>query len=189
MRELSVNWSDLADAGTLSRALIEREPRPPEASAAAASYARFPAQPAARPAVAPGSAAPPATTASPQPLTLDSWEVFLAWSLELTRARASFVVDSQGFVIASRGNVPADGFEGIGAELCYAMDQLYKIDPQAGPLRLIELQFESSRLIGVRTDAGDLGTILVGFQGARSVTDDVRDAIVRQLVHSLPGLR
>jgi hypothetical protein len=193
MRELSVNWSDLADAAALSRALIQREPHLPEASTAAASYARFAvqpaAQPAAQPAVSRASAAAAAATPSPQPLTLDSWEVFLAWSLELTRARASFVVDSQGFVIASRGNLPADGFEGIGAELCYAMDQLYKIDPQAGPLRLIELQFESSRLIGVRTDAGDLGTILVGFQGSRSVTDEVRDAIVRQLVHSLPGLR
>lgn len=168
--------SDLSAASVLSRALSRRS---------SASGAEAPARPAyvriARP-------APEPTTGLPAPSPeIGTWEAFLAWSLELTRAHAGFVVDSQGFVIASRGNVPKDGFEGIGAELCYAMDQLWRINPAGGPLRLLELQFEANRIIGIRVDAPGLGTVLVGFQGTRSLADETRDSLIRLLGRSLPG--
>ena len=33
-----------------------------------------------------------------------------------------------------------------------------------------------------------MGTILVGFQGTRSIGDDTRDTLMRQLGQVLPGL-
>jgi len=122
------------------------------------------------------------------PLHIESWEVFLAWSLELTRARAGFVVDSQGFVIANRGNLPAGSFDGLGAELCYAMEQLGRIDPEAGSLSALELQFESRRLIGLRADHTKVGFVVVGFLGSKPLGDDLREAIVRQLRRSVEEL-
>ena len=49
--------------------------------------------------------------------TFDSWESSIAWCMSMSKAEAAFVVDSQGFVIASRGRIPGQGFEGTGAEM------------------------------------------------------------------------
>lgn len=187
MRRCSVNSSDLAQARELS-ALLAR----PNAGA----WAPAPAQ---LPMAQPGPPAPLAVPPSPEPaevvvdlhapaLELASWEVFLAWSLELCRARAGFVVDPQGFVVATRGNVPANQFEGLGAEMAYAMEQLNRIDSEAGSLLTIELQFASRRLVAVRADRGEGGSFVIGFVGARPLGDEVRGAILRQLAHSLERL-
>lgn len=187
MRRCSVNSSDLAQARELS-ALLAR----PNAGA----WAPAPAQ---LPMVQPGPPAPLAVPPPPEPaepavdlhaapLELASWEVFLAWSLELCRARAGFVVDPQGFVVATRGNVPANQFEGLGAEMAYAMEQLNRIDSEAGSLLTIELQFASRRLVAVRADRGEGGSFVIGFVGARPLGDEVRGAILRQLAHSLERL-
>ncbi|MGV8041122.1 MAG: hypothetical protein AB2L07_13970 [Thermoanaerobaculaceae bacterium] len=189
MRRCSVNSSDLAQARELS-ALLAR----PNAGA----WAPAPAQ---LPGVQPGPPAPQAAPPSPPPepaevavdlhappLELASWEVFLAWSLELCRARAGFVVDPQGFVVATRGNVPTNQFEGLGAEMAYAMEQLNRIDSEAGSLLTIELQFASRRLVAVRADRGEGGSFVIGFVGARPLGDEVRGAILRQLSCSLERL-
>lgn len=177
MKGRSVSSSDIAAASALSQALVRRTATAGAEPPAVPLYVRM-----VRPAPE-----PPAAPAAPAP-EIGTWEAFLAWSLELTRAHAGFVVDSQGFVIASRGNVPKDGFEGIGAELCYAMDQLGRINPAGGALRLLELQFDGNRLIGIRAEAADMGTVLIGFQGTRSLADETRDSLVRQLGRTLPGL-
>jgi hypothetical protein len=122
------------------------------------------------------------------PLELESWEVFLAWSLELCRARAGFVVDPQGFVVATRGNVPTDHFDGLGAELAYAMEQLDRIDAEAGSLLSIELQFASRRLMAMRASKESVGSFVVGYVGSRPLGDDIRTAITRQVTHSLDRL-
>ncbi|HPA52140.1 MAG TPA: hypothetical protein PLP50_11115 [Thermoanaerobaculia bacterium] len=177
MRDRSVISSNVDVAAAISRSLAARRPGAPTGDEPRELYVRF-------------ERVVPAEASSPRPpaAEIGTWEAFLAWSLELTRAHAGFVVDSQGFVIASRGNTPKDGFEGIGAELCYAMDQLRRINPTGGELRLLELQFDANRLIGLRADAGAMGTILVGFQGTRSIGDDTRDTLLRQLGQVLPGL-
>jgi len=122
------------------------------------------------------------------PLELESWEVFLAWSLELCRARAGFVVDPQGFVVATRGNVPTDHFDGLGAELAYAMEQLDRIDTEAGSLLSIELQFASRRLMAMRVSRDSDSSFVIGYVGSRPLGDEVRNAIARQVAHSLDRL-
>ena len=132
-----------------------------------------------------GSAEPESAPAVP--LDMDSWEVLLAWSLELCQARAAFVVDPQGFVIASRGNVPADGFDGTGAELAYGMEQLDRVDPEAGVLHGIELQFAGRKVFAVRGEATG-GTYVLGFVGSKTLPEDLKTALHRQLVYSLHTL-
>ncbi len=122
------------------------------------------------------------------PFDFESWEVFLAWSLELCRARAGFVVDAQGFVVATRGNVPTNQFEGLGAELSYAMEQLSRIDVEAGSLLTMELQFASRRLLAIQVVGEGAGSFVVGFVGPRPLSDEVRGAIMRQLAHSVARL-
>jgi hypothetical protein len=122
------------------------------------------------------------------PLELESWEAFLAWSLELCRARAGFVVDPQGFVVATRGNVPTDHFDGLGAELAYAMEQLDRIDTEAGSLLSIELQFSSRRLMAMRVPKETGESFVVGYVGSRPLGDEIRTAIARQVTHSLDRL-
>lgn len=193
MRPLPVNSSDFEVARYLSRRLAHpgSEKAVGEAPAASTSYLRF---------APPVVARPPSRTSSSSaeavrdiatvPLEMDSWEVFLAWSLEISRARAGFVVDSQGFVIASRGNVPSGDFTGTGAELCFAMEQLASIDHASGTLQSVELQFEGYKLIGIRAVTPDPATsFILGFVGSRSLGDDLRRTIVRQLAYSLPTLR
>lgn len=178
MTRPSVSLFDLEIAAELSRAL--REPRREHDPTPASLRARF-GRSVAIPAPPAAVGGPSAHASELEHVSLDSWEVFLAWSLELTRSRAGFVVDSQGFVIASRGNVPKDGFDGIGAELCYAMDQLDKISPESGLLRVLELGFTGSRITGVKISGEAFGPLVIGFLGSRPLTDDLRDEIVRQL--------
>jgi len=192
MRVLPVNSSDFEHARLLSMRLSPggRAQGSGEMPAPGHAYVRFSPRD-----VVPArtrSSTPSAEPASEVavPLEMDSWDVFLAWSLEISRARAGFVVDSQGFVIASRGNVPSGDFTGTGAELCFAMEQLASIDHASGTLQSIELHFEGYKLIGIRVvDTSSATTYILGFIGSRSLGDDLRRTIVRQLTYSLQGLR
>jgi hypothetical protein len=185
MTRCSVNSSDLASARELSRRLLGTKL---EFLPALAPVPPPPQVPPPAPPPAPDARPNPVIDLHAPPLDLESWEVFLAWGLELCRARAGFVVDSQGFVVATRGNVPADQFSGLGAELAYAMEQLDRIDVEAGSLMSIELQFASRRLMAVRLAKEGVGSIVIGFVGSRPLADDVREGLVRQATYSLDRL-
>lgn len=187
MTKCNVSSSDLALARSLSRLLVGQTvvPGEPDGGAPEASYMRF------RAGGGPGPV--PAEVAAPVgewvPLDMDTWETLLAWSLEMCQARSAFVVDSEGFVIGSRGNVPEDAFEGTGAELCYAMEMLDRVDPEAGPLRAVDLHFAGRNLVALCAEEESCGRFVIGFVGSQPLSSQVRDAIVTQLAHSLPDLR
>ena len=184
MKRCSVNLYDLGRASDLTRQL--RQPGLPGQAPAL----REPVRPLTKTtSVSPAQPSPdPAVDLHAPPLELESWEVFLAWSLELCRARAGFVVDPQGFVVATRGNVPTDHFDGLGAELAYAMEQLDRIDAEAGSLLSIELQFASRRLMAMRVPKESAGSFVIGYVGSRPLGDEIRTAIARQVTHSLDRL-
>lgn len=183
MKRCSVNSYDLGRAGDLTRQL--RRPGSAGQAPVLREPPRLQAQP---PATQPVPPPGPVVDLHAPPLELESWEVFLAWSLELCRARAGFVVDPQGFVVATRGNVPTDHFDGLGAELAYAMEQLDRIDAEAGSLLSIELQFASRRLMAMRVSKESAGSFVVGYVGSRPLGDEIRTAIARQVTHSLDRL-
>ncbi|MCP4655692.1 MAG: hypothetical protein GY856_09765 [bacterium] len=187
MRRHSASSFDVDAAGKLSRRLAGGglQPELPESDAQTGTYLRFRAPqgaPEATPTEAPEGAEPqPQVDLDAVAQEMDSWPALLAWAMDVARSRAAFVVDSQGFVIASRGNVPSDGFAGTGAELCFTMEQLTKIDPDAGELRSVELDFKGRSILGLRA-AGD-GELLyiLGLVGPASLPQEVKDAVSRQL--------
>lgn len=117
-----------------------------------------------------------------------SWEDCIAWSMTLTRAEAAFVVDSQGFVIACRGMVPSQGYEGAGAELICSIDQLERIAPDAGRLSCVDLDFDKKRLVGFVATTDDSPLFIVGIVEPEILTDHAKSVILRQIISNLPNM-
>jgi hypothetical protein len=120
--------------------------------------------------------------------TFNTWESIIAWCMALSRAEAGFVVDSQGFVIASRGRMPNQGVEGPGAELVCSIEQLERIDPEAGSLLSVEMEFDKKRLLGFVAGTGASSCYVVGLISPEAVSSSGKQAIIQQIIHNLPNL-
>ena len=130
------------------------------------------------------------TSAETEPVMedFDSWESCIAWSMSMTRAEAAFVVDSQGFVIASRGRVPSQGFEGAGAELICSIEQLERIAPDAGNILCLDVDFDKRRIIGFVASAENIAPYVVGLVAPEPLRTEVKLRVARQIVNNLPNL-
>jgi hypothetical protein len=126
---------------------------------------------------------PEAPLSVPEKFT--SWEDCIAWCMQVARAEAAFVVDSQGFIIAVRGRVPASGFECTGAELVYAMDQLERIDPEAGKLLWIDLDYDKRRVVGFVTPSEGEEFYILGMISPDSSYNAVKNVMARQIIDSM----
>jgi hypothetical protein len=134
------------------------------------------------------SAPPPDTDVAPPSQKFTDWESCIAWCIGMTRAEAAFVVDSQGFIIATRGRIPGHGFECTGAEMIYAMDQLERIDPEAGNLLWIDLDFNKRRLVGFVTPAEDTAYFIVGLVAPESSYNASKNMISKHIIESLASM-
>jgi hypothetical protein len=118
-----------------------------------------------------------------------SWEECIAWCMNLTRAESVFVADSQGFVIASRGRIPGQGFEGTGAELICSVEQLERIAPDAGKLLWLDLDFDRCRMVGIITPPIDSEYYVVGLIAPDSSSFySHKQIITRNILKNLPNL-
>lgn len=124
----------------------------------------------------------------PAPEKFTAWEDCIAWCMQAMRAEAAFVVDSQGFIIATRGRVPSHGFECTGAELVYSMDQLERIDPEAGKLFWIDLDYDKHRLVGFVTPSEDMEHFIVGLVEPDPSYNSLKNTVSRQIIESLPTM-
>jgi hypothetical protein len=122
------------------------------------------------------------------PQKFDSWESCIAWCMSSTRAEAAFVVDSQGFVIASRGRVPSQGFEGAGAELICSIEQLERVAPDAGKILCIDVDFDKRRIVGFVATTQDTPPYVVGLVAPEPLRMEVKHKIARQILGNLPNL-
>jgi len=118
----------------------------------------------------------------------DSWESCTAWCMSSTRAEAAFVVDSQGFVIASRGRVPSHGFEGAGAELICSIEQLERIAPDAGNILCVDIDFDKRKIVGFVATAEDTTLYVVGLVAPEPLQLGVKQKITQQILENLPNL-
>jgi len=118
----------------------------------------------------------------------DSWESCIAWCMSSTRAEASFVVDSQGFVIASRGRIPSQGFEGAGAELICSIEQLERIAPDAGKILCIDVDFDKRRIVGFVATFEDAPLYVVGLVAPEPLRIEMKHRITQQILKNLPNL-
>lgn len=122
------------------------------------------------------------------PQNFDSWENCIAWSMSVTRAEAAFVVDPQGFVIASRGRIPSQGFEGTGAELVCSIEQVERIAPDAGKIFCLDVDFDKRKIIGFVTPSENSAPYVVGLVAPEPLRSELKLMIARQIADNLPNL-
>jgi hypothetical protein len=122
------------------------------------------------------------------PQKFDSWESCIAWCMSSTKAEAAFVVDSQGFVIACRGIIPSQGFEGAGAELICSIEQLERIAPDAGKILCIDVDFDKRRIVGFVAASQDAPPYVVGLVAPEPLRIESKHKIIRQILGNLPNL-
>jgi hypothetical protein len=118
----------------------------------------------------------------------DSWEGCLAWCMASTRAEAAFAVDSQGFVIASRGRIPSQGFEGAGAEMICSIEQLERIAPDAGNILCMDVDFDKRRIVGFVASSETMPTYVVGLVAPEPMTNVMKQKMTQNIVNNLPNL-
>lgn len=121
------------------------------------------------------------------PELFTSWEDCMAWSMEITGSASTFVVDSQGFIIASQGDLPDRGIECIGAELVCSVETLERIDADYGKLAWIDLDFENRRIVGFIAPTGE-EYFIVGLLSPKPHYHQLRTLLERQIMASLPGM-
>lgn len=185
----SVNSYDLTQARQFLGSLIGRKDSAAQRSSAlvtAPCYSRLAT--ADRSTSAPS--APETSVAAPEVALqeLASWEDCLAWCMNITKTESAFVVDSQGFIIACRGEIPAAGFEGAGAEMICSLDELRRIAPDAGEVSFIDIDFEKRRIVGFVASSEPAGLYAVVLIDPEPLPRERKRQIVRQLLHSLPEL-
>lgn len=198
MKDRSVNSYDLKEArqilSILAPAAAAASPDPPELDAAGAGYLRLSAEKRGRKVdrttIEPleDSSHNTETDELMRPQKFSSWENCIAWCMSAMRAEAAFVVDSQGFVIASRGRVPGHGFEGTGAELVCSVEQLVRVDPEAGTLLWVDLDFDKRRIVAFVTPAEGPGCFVVGLIAPDPQYFLLKQNITRQILDNLPHL-
>ncbi|MHC1697244.1 MAG: hypothetical protein AB9919_04085 [Geobacteraceae bacterium] len=117
-----------------------------------------------------------------------SWESCIAWCMSMIRAEAAFVVDSQGFIIASRGRVPSQGFEGAGAELVCSVEQLERVAPDAGKLLWVDLDFDKRRIVAFITPTEGFENFVIGFIAPDASFYSLKQHLTNQIIDNLPHL-
>jgi hypothetical protein len=132
----------------------------------------------------------PKVEEEPEPVLqkFDSWENLIAWCMSSSRAEAAFVVDSQGFVIASRGRIPSQGFEGAGAELICSIEQLERIAPEAGRILCVDMDFDKRRIVGFVASTDESAPFVVGLVAPEPLRNETKNKITQQIVNNLPNL-
>jgi len=196
MKDRSVNSYDLKDAQQILTTLAPAtgaSARQRPVSDSAPEYLRlsneFSSQKASRISVQP-SEEPKAAAAAEnvQPQNFTSWESCIAWCMSTIRAEAAFVVDSQGFIIASRGRVPSQGFEGTGAELVCSVEQLERVAPDAGKLLWVDLDFDKRRVVAFITPSETSEYYVIGFVAPDSSFHSLKQHVTNQIIDNLPHL-
>lgn len=195
MKDRSVNSYDLKDAQQILTTLAPStgtSARHKTSSDSTPEYLRlsndFPAQKASRVAAQPVEDSTAAAAEIVQPQNFTSWESCIAWCMSTIRAEAAFVVDSQGFIIASRGRVPSEGFEGTGAELVCSVEQLERVAPDAGKLLWVDLDFDKRRVVAFITPSESADHYVVGFVSPDPSFYSLKHHITNQIIDNLPHL-
>jgi hypothetical protein len=198
MKDRSVNSYDLKDAQQILTTLAPSTgtaTRQKPVSGSTPEYLRlsneFLSQKASRVSVQPigdPKATPAAGIENIEPQNFTSWESCIAWCMSTIRAEAAFVVDSQGFIIASRGRVPSQGFEGTGAELVCSVEQLERVAPDAGKLLWVDLDFDKRRVVAFITPSESAEYYVVGFIAPDSAFYSLKQHITNQIIDNLPHL-
>ncbi len=187
MQEDHPNMSDLQLANLLSRKLSTREEKTIGQTLSAQELNAYVGLDQGNPfldAVAEPVAVDGEETATEADVALEGlqdWQQLMHWCLELTGAESAFVVDRHGFVVASAGQDSRnDDFEGVGAELCYAMEQLDRLHPDNHKLKAVSLKFDDCCIFSFRAVEADVEEVFViGVVSAEALPRESQRTVFR----------
>ena len=156
-------------------------------------YIRFSAGPRSRPEPSsvqrPSRPAPPPATGPSFELPaapFESWEDTLKWIREVSEAKGVFVVDSQGFVLLREGDdQPDDGYEGAGANLGLAVDQLNQMEVEGGEIKMADLTYQNQSMLVIRVQDKDDDYFTLGVVDAENLSVENKEQIYKQVKRSL----
>jgi len=157
-----------------------RLPEPEQENSSTENEAQRPAAP---PTIVMPAAAPDART-----VVFDSWEQCIIWCNQVTGASSSFVIDSQGFIIANYGRIPPEGLDGLGAELCYAVEMLSKISPGFGKVAWVDLDYDNSRIVGYQVRNAAEESFILGFLSPNANYFSQKITISRAISNSITNM-
>lgn len=122
-----------------------------------------------------------------EPTRFDSWETLLEWCLGQFPARVAFVVEPEGFVIATWGSWSFSHLEGVGPLLLDINARSSEIEEDARPA-FFALQLESHWLNALVIRREGMGDFIVGFFGPEMASGSERTNIKRQIQHNIDNL-
>jgi len=183
MSNRAASSSDLDLARVLSQRLVGRAAPaagPPTAAVPFVSFA------AARVAPEPEGSPPEAVPLQSQ--RFESLDELLQWAIELTSSSAAFVMDPEGFAIATRGTLLGEDAQAVGAQLMVTMAEADRSEHPGTPALALAVDYASSTLTGLRVerDAGQVFTI--GFVAGHTPSRQQRAAVCAHLAHNLGHL-
>ena len=118
---------------------------------------------------------------------ISSWNELLAWCQRATNADCVVAVDAQGFVIESRGKIPPEGFDAVGAELSHKIDQLERSDHDCGKVVWMEMELNRRRIFATKSVVDD-DEFVIGHISHKILSEEQRQVIcstTSRLIESL----
>ena len=116
----------------------------------------------------------------------DSWEEMIAWCFDITKSHSCFVVDPQGFILMREGKeFPEDGFEGAGANLQLAVDQLRLMELDENEINVLDLKYPDKTVFIVRAQDKDNDYFTLCFIGDTAVSDVQKKILFQQIQRSV----
>lgn len=110
------------------------------------------------------------------------WNEMLDRCNRESSAELSFVMDGQGLVVASRGEMDPSLVEGIGARLIIAFEQADQMAELGATSQSIAIEIGKRWLTGFRVRRGEDRVFTVGVLGPRVVSRDTREALDQMLL-------
>jgi hypothetical protein len=199
MNSPDVKFSDLELARRLSQRLSgepEKDGEVPVVAKAGVSFVKFSASrfvgaaPVARAEPVQAAVAAPMVAPSIPELKLTefkNWDELLAWALDLTTSKVTFVVDPEGFVISSAGKWVFEELEGLGSQLLYIMERTNRIK-DAGSIRSVSIQFDSFFLTGLSFTREGMGSFILGVIDSKPMVPELITSISKQTYYNLEHL-
>ena len=118
---------------------------------------------------------------------VSSWNELLAWCQRTTDADCVVAVDAQGFVIESRGKIPPEGFDAVGAELSHKIDQLERSDHDCGKVVWMEMELKHRRVFAAKAVVDD-DEFVIGCVSHKILTEEQRQVFASTVTRLLESL-
>ncbi|MBN2528220.1 MAG: hypothetical protein JXR76_17640 [Deltaproteobacteria bacterium] len=116
----------------------------------------------------------------------ENWEAMTKWCMETAKAKACFVVDPQGFILMREGGeAPEDGYEGAGANLLSAMDQLRHMELDSDDIQVMELTYRRKGVLVIRARDTDNDFFTLCLIDSSGVTEAHKKMIYQQIQKNL----